>query len=71
MFQAIEIRLTTHAEVFTEICTKNFHMVYGSPYFLSKYNRKNTIDNRLHQRLEREKIELPKVSAIHIHYAEQ
>ncbi len=64
LFQAIEIRKTTHSEVYTEIESKNFHLVYGTPYFLAKYKKTIVIDTKLQKRLERDSISLPEVGVM-------
>ena len=61
--QAIEIRKTCHAEVFTQIITPTQHVVYGSPSLLKKHGvPSNILDKSIEDRLKDKNVEIPEVS---------
>ncbi len=62
--KAIEIRKTTHAEIYTDVNTKDMHVVYGSPAMLGKHFEDIRITDSLKQRLEKDNITLPEVTTL-------
>ena len=62
--KAIEIRKTTHAEIYTEVKTKTMHVVYGIPAMLEKHHEDIRITDSLKQRLEKDNITLPEVTTL-------
>ena len=54
---------TTHAEVYTEVQTKDVHLVYGSPYMLAKHHEGMKLDDNIKERLEKDHVVLQQVSA--------
>ena len=61
---AIEIRKATHAEIYTEVKTKEMQVVYGSPAMLEKQHEEIRITDTLKQRLEKDNITLPEVTTL-------
>ncbi len=61
-FQAIEMRKTAHTEVYTEIETKDLHLVYVSPFMLQKHQQEIQLDDNIRERLRKDNVTLPQVS---------